>query len=114
MPPPTPAVSENPSMTLSARPPLTRLSPKRADLDYTEYLNERSPLQDSSFADPLNPYGSNISQGGGGSPTSEEHLYTPHRSCSPPSQLLPQFTPSQPLLGRREVPLLSQEVNLVS
>ena len=70
MPPPALAVLENPSTTPFARPPSTRLSPNRADLDYTEYLNERSPLQDSGFADPMNPYGSDINHGGGGLPTS--------------------------------------------
>ena len=48
-----PTMLENPSTTLYAWPPLMRLSPNRADLDYTEYLNERSPVQDSGFAEPI-------------------------------------------------------------
>ena len=111
---PTPIMLENPSTIPSARPPLTRLSFDRANFDYMEYLNERSPLRDFGFVDPLNPYGSNINHGEGGSSTSEEHLYTPCQEHSSPSQLSPQLTPLQPLSRRGKVPLLSQEANLVS
>ena len=114
MSPPAPAILENPSTIPSAQPPSTRLSPNREDLDYTKYFKERSPLQDSDFVDPLNPYASNICHGGGDSPTLDEHLFTPCRERSLPSHLSPQLTPLQPLSERGKVPLLSQEVNLIS
>ena len=73
-------------------------------------------MREAPFKTPVlqNPYGSSISHGGEVSPTLEDHLYTPYRERSLPSQLSPQLTPSQPSLGRGEEPLLSQEVNLVS
>ena len=79
MPPPAPAVLENFSTTHSTRPLSGRLSANRADLDYMEYLNERSPLGDSGFEDQLNQYGLNISHGGGGSPSSDQHCCTPRQ-----------------------------------
>ena len=78
MPPPAPAISENPSTTPSTRPPLARLTPHRTDVDVMEYLNQRSPLEDSGFEDQLNQYGSNISHGEGGSPSSDQHRCTLH------------------------------------
>ena len=94
MPPPTPAISENPSTTLSTRPPSARLAPHVADVDITDYLNQHSLLEGSGFEDQLNQYGSNISHGEGGSPLSDQHRSTPRRECSSPSQVSPQPTPS--------------------
>ena len=84
MPPPAPAISENPSTTPSTRPPSARLAPHVADVDVTDYLNQRSPLQGSGFEDQLNQYGSNMSHGEGGSPSSDQHCCTPRRKCTSP------------------------------
>ena len=106
--PPALAISENPSTTSSTRPPSARLIPRRTNVDVTEYLNLRSPLEGSGFEDQLNQYGSNISHGEGGSPSSDQHRFTPRRKCSPPTQVSPQPTPSQPLAGAGEVHSLSE------
>ena len=92
MPLPAPAISKNPSTTPSTRPPSARLAPHVADVDVTYYLNQRSPLEGSGFEDQLNQYGSNISHGEGGSPSSDQHRCTPRWECSSPPH--PQPTPS--------------------
>ena len=90
--PPAPAISENPLTTPSTRPPSARLAPHVADVDVTDYLNQRSPFEGSGFEDQLNQYGSNISHGEGGSSSSDQHRCTPRRECSSPPH--PQPTPS--------------------
>ena len=77
MPPPALAISENPSNTPPTHPPSARLTPHRTNVDVTEYLNLRSPLEGSGFEDQLNQYGSNISHGEEGSPSSDQHCFTP-------------------------------------
>ena len=79
-----------------------------------DYLNQRSPLQGSGFEDQLNQYGSNISHGEGGSPSSDQHRCTPRRECSSPPQVSQQPTPSQPLVGAGEVHSLSEGASLES
>ena len=114
MPPPAPAISENPSTTPSTRPPSARLTPHVADVDVTDYLNQRSPLQGSGFEDQLNQYGLNISHGEGGSPSSDQHRCTPRRKCTSPPQVSQQPTPSQPLAGAGEVHSLLEGPSLES
>ena len=114
MPPPAPAISENPSTTPSTRPPSARLTLHATDVDVTDYLNQRSPLEGSGFEDQLNQYGSNISLGEGGSPSSDQHRCTPRRGCSSPPYLSPQPTPLQPLARAGEVHFLSEGVSLES
>ena len=109
-----PAISENPLNTPSTRPFLARFTPYRTDVDVTKYLNLRSLLEGSGFEDQLNQYGSNISHGEGGSPSSDQHRFTPRRECSPPPQESPQPTPSQPLARAGEVHSLSEGVSLES
>ena len=112
MPPPALTILENPSTTPSTRPSSARLAPHVADVDVTDYLNQRSPLEGSGFEDQLNQYGSNISHGEGGSPSSDQHWCTPRWECSSPPH--PQPTPSQPLAGAGEVHSLSEGVSLES
>ena len=114
MPPPAPAISENPSTTPSTRPSSARLTPHITDVDVTDYLNQRSLFEGSGFEDQLNQYGSNISHGEGVSPSSDQHCCTPRRECSPPFQVSPQPTLSQPLAGAGEVHSLSEGVRLES
>ena len=114
MPPPALAISENPSSTPSTRPPSARLTPHRIDVDVTEYLNLRSPLEGSGFEDQLNQYGLNISHGEGGSASSDQHRFTPRQECLPPVQVSPHPTPSQPLAGIGEVHSLSEGISLES
>ena len=92
MPPPAPAISENPSTTPSTRPPSARLAPHVADVDVTDYLNQRSPFEGSGFEDQLNQYGLNISHGEGGSPSSDQHQCTPRRECSSPPHPQPTLS----------------------
>ena len=73
---------------------------------------DSSPFEGSGFEDQLNQYGSNISHGEGGSPSSDQHRCTPHWECSSPPH--PQSTPSQPLAGAGEVHSLSEGVSLES
>ena len=110
--PPAPAISENPSTTPSTRPPSARLAPHVADVDVTDYLNQRSPFEGSGFENQLNQYGLNISHGEKGSPSSDQHQCTPRRECSSPPY--PQPTPSQPLAGAGEVHSFSAGVSLES
>ena len=112
MPPPTPAILENPSTTPSTCPPSARLTPNRTDVDFIEYLNQRSPLEGSGFEDQLNKYGSNISHGEGGSPSLDQHRCTLRQECSPPLQVSPQPTLLQPLLRAGKVHSLSEGVSL--
>ena len=112
MPPPAPAISETPSTTPSTRPPSPRLTPQRANVEYMQYINQRSPLEGSGFEDQLNQYGLNISHGEGGSPLSDQHRCTSRRECSPPPQVSPQPTPSQLLSGASEVHSVSKGASL--
>ena len=109
MPPPSAASSDIIAEDLSTRPFSTGL-----DEDLSRLLQVRSPVSDSGARGAFDQYGSHLSEGGSGFCDMAGCEVIPLRQPSPSHHSSPPISSMHPSSTRGDVPLHSQDVDLLS
>ena len=109
MPPPSAASSDIIAEDLSTRPSSTG-----PDEDLSRLLRVRSPIGESGARGAFDQYGSHLSEGRSGFCDMAGCEVTPLRQPSPSHLLSPPISPPHPSSSRGDVPLHSQNVDLLS
>ena len=109
MPPPSAASSDIIAEDLSTRP--SSIGP---DEDLSWLLQVRSPVSDSGAGGAFDQYGSHLSKGGSGFCDMAGCKVTPLRQPLPSHHSSPPISPTHPSSTRGDVPLHSQDVDLLS
>ena len=109
MPPPSTASSDIIADDLSTRPSSTGL-----DEDLLQLLRVRSHVSDFGAGGAFDQYGSHLSEGGSGFCDMAGCKVTPLRQSSPSHHSSPPISPTHPSSTRGDVPLHSQDVDLLS
>ena len=109
MPPPSAASSD-----IIAEDPSTQPSSIGPDDDLSWFLQGRSSISDSGAGSPFDQYGFHYSQGGSGFCDIAGCQVNPLRQPSPSHHSSPPISPTHPSSMRGDVPLHSQDIDLLS
>ena len=109
MPPPSAA-----SLDIIAEDPSTWPSSTGPNDNLSRLLQRRSPISDSGAGGPFDQYGSHLSQGGCGFCDIAGCQVSPLRQPSPSHHSSPPISLTHPSSTRGDVPLYSQDVDLLS